>query len=91
VSKPDIYLDPQDIRDIIFVSFAAFADVIEPEALARVTSFMRGMADSPRRAPAAAQAIRQLADIMDNIEPPEPAPDPRSRFKLIDGGGGTAA
>jgi hypothetical protein len=28
VSKPDLYLEPLDIRDIIFVGFAAFADAV---------------------------------------------------------------
>ncbi len=89
--QPDLYLEPQDVRDIIFVGFAAMADVLEADVLARVTSFIRSMADSPHRTPAAAQAIRQLADIMDNIELPEPAPDRRSRLKLVGGGGNPAA
>ncbi len=81
MNKPDIYLEPQDIRDVIFVGFAAMADVLEPEVLARVTSFIRSMADSPHRTPAAAQGIRQLADIMDNK--PLPEPDPRPRLKVV--------
>ncbi len=90
MNKPDIYLEPQDIRDIIFVGFAAFAGVLKQDDLAYVTSFMRGLADNPRRPPAAAQGIRQLADLLEGKEPPAPAPDPRSRFKLVDGGGSAA-
>jgi hypothetical protein len=62
---PDFYLDMNDLSVIMFAGFAAFADIIEPEAIHRVLNTLARLADSPNRTPAAAEGIRQLVRFLE--------------------------
>lgn len=87
MSEQDIFVTFDDVRTIIVSGFVAFGEVLKPDDLAKVVSFLRKMGDGPTITPAAAAGIKQLADLLEGTEPPEPAPDRRPQFKLITGGG----
>ena len=81
LSKPDdFYLTMDDMSVIMFAGFAAFADIIEPEAIHRVLNTLARLADSPNRTPAAAEGIRQLVRFLETGGPRKPrSRSPRSR------------
>ncbi len=88
MSKPALFLEPEDLKQIFFAGIAAVTEVIEPECIHRVLNTLARLADSPARTPAAAEGIRRLADFIEGKEPPEP--DPRPRLKVVSGGGSAA-
>ncbi len=88
--RPDIYLDMGDLREVLSGFAAGLGTIIEANTRQYAADWMRTVADSPHRTPAAATALRHLADCFQGVPPSEPAPDPRSRFKLVDGGGSAA-